>query len=62
MSAEHKPKRSVHCFPEAIKPLTGSAAEQFIEYDKRPLTLEEQKSLEEADEVYRKSRLRSREN
>jgi hypothetical protein len=39
--------------PEPIEPLKGKAAREFLEYDKRPLTESEKKSLKEADRVYR---------
>ncbi|MCJ7456429.1 hypothetical protein MUP07_06760 [Candidatus Bathyarchaeota archaeon] len=40
--------------PEPIEPLRGKAATEFIEYDKRPLTQSEKKSLQEAVEFYSK--------
>ena len=38
--------------PEPIEILTGKAACQFLEYDARPLTEAEKKSLQEADVLY----------
>jgi len=38
--------------PEAIEPLKGKAATEFIEYDRRQLTEAEKDSLKKADAVY----------
>ncbi len=44
--------------PESIPILKGKAAEQFLEYDTKPLTTEEVKSLKRADEFFAKHKPR----
>ncbi len=39
---------------EKVPTLTGKAAEKFLEYDSRDLTIEEKRSLNEAHEFYKK--------
>ena len=44
--------------PEAIEPIKGKAAAQFIEYDRRELTKVEKDSLKKADAVYAKHKVK----
>ena len=40
--------------PEPIRELKGKQLEKFVEYDRRPLSEQEIKSLKEAREVFNK--------